>query len=153
VLESGFNPNRITSTIAAEKPGFFGTVWMKALLIVGGCIFSLILAAFASLYVAVRFLGLHAFRTPTNSMCPTICINEFFLANMGAYNAQPPRRGDVIMMKYKEDSALFVKRVVAIGGDVVSPGPNNTVLVNQKPVPKPRVCGNRRLPTSPVQRN
>ena len=141
MLDSGFDPNRVTTAITAEKPGFFSTVWMKVLLVVAGSIVTLILAVFASLYVAVSYFGLRAFRSSTNSMCPAVCANERLFVNMNAYRFKPPVRGEIILFRYHGSSTNYIKRVVGIGGDIVSPGPANTVLVNNKPLESHEVCG------------
>jgi signal peptidase I len=141
MLESGFNPSRITATGGGTGTRFLSAWWQKAILIIVGCFLTLSVGLLATLSVAVSILGLHAFVSPTNSMCPTICINERFFASMDAYRATPPARGDIIMFRYHGDSTLYVKRVVAVAGDRVSPGTANAVLINGKPLPSSKTCG------------
>jgi len=101
---------------------------------------SLIAAAFIGWNIAVRLLEIRAFRTPSNSMCPAICIDEHFFASMNAYRRTPPQRGDVIL-HLAAGGALFSKRVVGLAGDTIAPGAHNEVLVNGKPLPQVSVCG------------
>jgi signal peptidase I len=80
---------------------------------------------------------LKAFRVPSNSMCPAICANERIIAGMDAWDGRPPGRGDVILFYHEPGPGTFIKRIVAVGGDVVSPGPGNSILVNGKTVEFP----------------
>lgn len=76
-----------------------------------------------------RFLIFHVFKTPSGSMCPTICEGDRFVADMGAFRQGGPRRGDVVMFLFDTESSLHVKRVVAVGGDEVSAS-NGRIIVN-----------------------
>jgi signal peptidase I len=60
---------------------------------------------------------------------------------MDVFNGRPPERGEVILFDHPPGGQKFLKRVVAIGGDTVAPGPANTVIVNGKAVDWPGVCG------------
>jgi signal peptidase I len=51
-----------------------------------------------------------------------------------------PKRGDVILLEYGPDHAIFTKRVIALPGDTVAFGGGETILVNGKPWPSPSVC-------------
>jgi signal peptidase I len=82
--------------------------------------------------------GFAAFKVPSASMCPTICIGDYLVADTHAYRPQPPVRGDIIMMKHASSDALFLKRVIALPGDRVSPGPNGSVLVKRPALPPAR---------------
>jgi signal peptidase I len=74
--------------------------------------------------------GFAAFRITSRSMCPTICIGDRVAADMHAFRAQLPTRGELVLLKRASSEPLFVKRVVALPGDTVAPGPDNSVLVN-----------------------
>ncbi len=84
--------------------------------------------------------GFAAFKVPSASMCPTICIGDYLVADTHAYRPHPPVRGDIIMLKHASSDALFLKRVIALPGDRVSPGPNGSVLVNGQPFRPPAPC-------------
>ncbi len=98
---------------------------------------------------------LHAFRVPSDSMCAAICMNERIIAGMDAFDRRPPRRGEVILFLHESSNTNFVKRIAAVGGDTVEPGPDNSVLVNGEAVKVPGACGNpiRRgeSPYEPIQ--
>ena len=83
---------------------------------------------------------LRAFKVPSSSMCPTICNGERVLVQMRFGPPYVPNRGDVIVMKYGNEKAYFLKRVIGVQGDVVGPGPNGTILVNGNTWMEPSVC-------------
>jgi signal peptidase I len=87
-----------------------------------------------------RWSGFGFFKVPSASMCPTICPGEYVAADMAAYRAQPPKRGDLVMLQHKAFGALLVKRVIGLPGDVVAPGPNGAILVNGEAVRFPAAC-------------
>jgi signal peptidase I len=86
--------------------------------------------------------GFSAFKTSSESMCPTVCLGDHIIADMHAYRSKSPGRGEVILFKRVPSDALFVKRVIGVAGDVVQPGPGGTVLVNGRPFHPPAPCGN-----------
>lgn len=61
---------------------------------------------------------------------------------MDTFEARLPQKGEVILFDHQPGGQKFLKRVVAIGGDTVAPGPGNTITVNGKAVDWPEVCGN-----------
>ena len=95
-----------------------------------------------------RFLYIKAFRIPTDSMCPTVCLNERLVASMSAYKRQAPQRGDIILIQHKSSAQLFTKRVIGIGGDFVESGPGGAVLVNGKALAAVKICGHPIPPTN-----
>jgi signal peptidase I len=140
MTELNFNPDRIRVTTETAKASF-STGWRKIVIVIFASMFALICAAFASLVIAVSFLGLRAFRVSTDSMCPTVCANERLLASMDFYRGAPPHRGEVIMLRHEEMQATLIKRVVAVGGDIVSAGAGNSVFVNGQEIARPKPCG------------
>jgi signal peptidase I len=103
-------------------------------------IFAVVIICLASLpafdWFRNKFLYIKAFRVSAASMCPTICEEERMVADMAAYKRGTPQRGDVIMMKHATSDALFIKRVIGVGGDVVSAKPGE-ILVNGQPLARP----------------
>jgi len=95
-----------------------------------------------------RFLIFHAFKTPSGSMCPTICEGDRFVADMRAFRQSSPRRGDVVLFLFDTESSLHIKRVLAIGGDEVSAS-NGRIIVNGNAVEPPAsACGTSAQSTS-----
>lgn len=84
--------------------------------------------------------GFGAYKIPSASMCPTICLGDRLVADMHAYRAQLPLRGDIVIMKHPWSEALLAKRVIGLPGDIVAPGPGNSILVNGQPFHPPLPC-------------
>jgi signal peptidase I len=65
-------------------------------------------------------LGIVVARVEGRAMGPTIENQDRLIVNTWSYTRTSPQRGDIIMLRYPVDpSKSFVKRVVAVGGDVV----------------------------------
>ncbi len=85
--------------------------------------------------------GFSAYKIPSRSMCPTICVGDRIVADAYAYSSKSPERGDLILVKHKSMDALLVKRVIGVAGDVVQPGPRGSILVNGQTFRPPAPCG------------
>jgi signal peptidase I len=117
---------------AVARPGFTYPVIAVTLLI----------AAFYPSYEDFkRWTSFAAFKVPSASMCPTICSGERAVADTGAYKSKPPQRGNLILLKHPSSPGLFIKRVIGLPGDVVTPGAKGTILINGKPLIPPETCG------------
>jgi signal peptidase I len=84
------------------------------------------------LAIVIRCFVFQAFKIPSGSMIPTLAVGDHILVNKFVYGVRlpylrteiipvsTPRRGDVVVFIYpQEEDKDFIKRVVAIGGDVV----------------------------------
>ncbi|HSG47982.1 MAG TPA: signal peptidase I [Longimicrobiales bacterium] len=84
------------------------------------------------LFLAIRSMGLEAFKIPTGSMEGTLLVGDFLLVNKAAYGARipgtdirlpalaEPERGDVVVFNPPhEPDRNYVKRVVGIPGDTL----------------------------------
>ncbi|MCM8764953.1 MAG: signal peptidase I [Candidatus Omnitrophica bacterium] len=73
----------------------------------------------AILFVLIlRQFFVQAFVIPSESMKPTLKIHDRLLANKIIYKIREPRRWEVIIFKYPEDTKkYFVKRLVGLGGE------------------------------------
>jgi signal peptidase I len=104
-------------------------------------------------YVFKGYSHFRAFRVPSASMCPTICEGDRIVAQMDAYLKTAPQRGDLILIDFQsKHGPLFIKRVVGIGGDIVSEK-DGAVLINGKTfvgVEPLHVCGGRKAAASPL---
>jgi len=117
------------------------TKLIRLLLNLGAVIGLLIAAAVFLFFRTVNSFELRAFRITSDSMCPTICLNERIIAGMDAFNRRTPERGEVILFEHPPGGQTFLKRVVAVGGDTIAPGPANAILVNGESMDWPFVCG------------
>jgi len=74
---------------------------------------------------AMRIWWWEVFRVPTQSMAPTLSINDFLLVNKLAYGSPvsktklPPNRGYVIVFPHPQTHTLYVKRVIGLPNDKV----------------------------------
>ena len=88
------------------------------------------------------------FKIPSSSMRPTLEVGDFILVNKFIYGLRlpivepkivpvsDPKRGDVVVFRYPlNPSQDFIKRVIGVGGDVVS-YQDKKLTVNGKPLPQ-----------------
>jgi len=90
---------------------------------------------------AIRDSGFGAFRVASASMCPTACEGERVVANRKAYQSAEPQRGDVILANREPGNGPSLKRLIGLPGDVITQGPEGTVLVNGTAFHPPQPCG------------
>jgi signal peptidase I len=99
----------------------------------------------------IRAYVVQAFKIPSGSMIPTLLVGDHLLVNKFIYGIKlpfsdkkilvfkKPQRGDIIVFRYPEDpSRDFIKRVIAVEGDVVEER-NKVVYVNGQPLNEPYV--------------
>jgi len=118
---------------------------------------AIVIAVILALFI--RAFVVQAFRIPSGSMEETLLIGDHILVNKFIYGVKlpftnmtlvpisNPERGDVIVFKYPEDPKKdFIKRCVAIGGDVIE-GRDKILYVNGKPVEEPyvKITNNRAI--------
>jgi len=88
------------------------------------------------------------FKIPSSSMRPTLEVGDFILVNKFIYGLRlpiveskivpvsDPKRGDVVVFRYPLNPAQdFIKRVIGVGGDVVT-YQDKQLTVNGKPLPQ-----------------
>jgi signal peptidase I len=85
--------------------------------------------------------GFLAYKVPSSSMCPTLCAGDRIVGNAWAYHWKPPQRGALILLKHPSSDALMIKRVIALPGDLVAPGPAGSIFVNGQPFSPHAPCG------------
>jgi signal peptidase I len=85
-------------------------------------------------FLHARFAGV---KNVTGSMFPTVVAGDYLFVNKRAYIDQTPQRGDVVYFRYPPNpSVTFVKRVIAVGGDVVRIE-HKKVYLNGQPLLEP----------------
>ncbi len=94
-----------------------------------------------AIVLLIRFFVIHPFRIPSGSMENTLLIGDFLLANKFIYGLKvpwtnrwicrfkDPKRGDIIVFRYPLEGKDFIKRCIAVEGDVVEIK-NKKVYVN-----------------------
>jgi signal peptidase I len=73
-------------------------------------------------------LGVRAFRIPADSMSPTIINGDHLIVDMRYYKTHSPERGDLVVYVVPQSNVLYVKRVVAVGGDMIATDTKGTML-------------------------
>lgn len=137
MLELNFDPQAIADENRARARKM-----IKVFMYLGAAAALLLFTLIVMFFHWTQSANLRAFRSSSDSMCPALCVNERIMAAMDAFDKQPPRRGDVILFYFGPGNVTYIKRVIAIDGDSVAPGPENSILVNGRSVELPQVCGN-----------
>ena len=117
-----------------EKKGFFDNIGSHVIdfiqtLVVFGAIFALIY-----LFVA------QPHKVSGNSMVPTFHNGDYILTDKLSYRLGEPKRGDIIVLKNpRDESQDFIKRIMALPGDMIKVERNsvylNGELLNEKYLP------------------
>lgn len=90
------------------------------------------LVDFSTQTVIVRNNIFRPFKAPAVSMMPTIDVGDHFICDLSYYRLNNPERGDLIIFKWpKDESKIFLKRIIGIPGDTIQIV-NDAVYVNQK---------------------
>jgi signal peptidase I len=99
--------------------------------------------ALAAILVAgllvVRLVVLEPFRIPSESMAPTLVAGDQVLVDKRAYRGHVPRRGDLAVFHAPRTGEILLKRVVAVGGDLVGIEDGVLVVDGRRP-PEPYVA-------------
>jgi signal peptidase I len=106
--------------------------------------------------IVIRTFAVQAFKIPSGSMLTTLQIGDHILVNkiiLGTPIDIPftninlfrmpgirePKRGDIVVFKYPEDPKRdFIKRVIAVGGDVVE-SKDKSIFVNNIKLTEPYI--------------
>ena len=110
---------------------------------------AIVTALILALFIRAYFV--QAFKIPSGSMIPTLLVGDHILVNKFIYGTKipfsdkriliyrEPKRGDIVVFKYPEDpSRDFIKRLIAVGGDVVE-SRNKVIYINGNPLDEPYV--------------
>lgn len=90
--------------------------------------------------IFLKMTLMHAYAIPTGSMAPTVVPKDRVFANMLVYKFRSPERGEIITFNPPEEVAKYdsmgniipyLKRVVAVEGDVVSVREGNLYVNGQ----------------------
>lgn len=82
-------------------------------------------------------LGVRAFVLPASSMAPALEVGDYIMVGM-KHDANPtPARGEIVMFHHAE-YPLLIKRIVAVGGDVIE-GREGKVYLNGNRLDEPHV--------------
>ena len=80
-----------------------------------------------------------AFTMPSGSMMPTLMVGDLFFVSHGAFDTDPPARGDVVVFRLPQDPTVsHVKRIIGLPGDVVQMI-DGVLHLNGATVPRTRI--------------
>lgn len=107
-----------------------------------------VLAAIAVVIGAVGYGGarvaVQGFRIPSSSMAPTLVIGDHIHVDKLSPRWRPPERGEVVVFIQPCTQEVFIKRVIAIGGDTIEVR-CSTIFVNGKQIESELVAAHTRF--------
>jgi signal peptidase I len=103
-------------------------------------IFMALIALFPDANYLKQHTGFAAFRIPSESMCPTLCVGDHFVADALAYRSKSPNSGDLVMLSSPDFGQLLIKRIVGTPGDVIERDAHQQILVDGQPFRFPVPC-------------
>ena len=107
----------------------------------------MLLVAFALVFGVVRPVIAAPFEIPTESMVPTIKVDDRVLANKFIYDFSEPERGDIVVfVPFQKDA--YIKRVVGLPGDRIELQ-QGKLSVNGEPKDEPYIAAQPCLPWKP----
>lgn len=87
-----------------------------------------------AIVVVLRAFVIGMYFVPSESMVPTLLIDDHVVATKMSYKLHEPERGDVVVFKYPQDeSVIYVKRLIGLPGETIEIK-NNTVFVDGTPL-------------------
>ncbi len=104
-----------------------------------------LLIALALVFFLIRPFVVHAFLIPSQSMEPTLLVNDKLLVNKFLYRLRPPHRQEIVVFKApllaleksgRPDQTDYIKRLIGLPGDLVRVE-NGRAWVNGKPLEEP----------------
>lgn len=78
------------------------------------------LVVFGAIFALIYLFVSQPHKVSGNSMVPTFHNGDFILTDKLSYRFNPPKRGDVVVLKNpKDESQDFIKRIIALPGDSI----------------------------------
>ena len=98
----------------------------------------LLLVALAVAVIIKTFL-VQPFYVPSESMLPTIEVNDRVMISKLNYQFADPQRGDIVVFRLpKDDSTDYIKRVIGLPGDRIQMR-EGLLHINDKPIKRERL--------------
>jgi len=114
--------------------------WLNPWVVGTAATFVVLILFVLSVNVCLLAVGFRAFTIASGAMAPTLQSGDRILVDTRAYMVKPPERGDVVaFVRPDVGNYIFVKRVVAVGGDVIE-GAGGVVKLNGAILQEPYVA-------------
>lgn len=85
---------------------------------------------------------IQAYRIPAGSLKPTLLVGDQILAKTGLSVKHGLKKGDMVIFSYPEDTSIdFIKRIVAVGGEIIEIKGKQTTI-NGEPIDEPYITHN-----------
>ncbi|MGX4601425.1 signal peptidase I [Faecalimicrobium sp. JNUCC 81] len=91
-----------------------------------------ILISFMITTILLRIFIMFIVKIPSESMMPTLNVNDRLIATK-VYNPEKLKRGDIVIFYSKEEDELMIKRLIGIPGDRISIE-NGVVSINDEQI-------------------
>ncbi len=89
---------------------------------------SIVLSSVTSMTIKNNIV--QAYKIPSGAMLQTLQIGDHIICNKFIYKRSEPKRDDVVVFQFPKDPKIdYIKRIIAVGGDVVEIK-NKMVLIN-----------------------
>ena len=66
-----------------------------------------------------RVFIIEGFKVGSASMLPTLKVDTIVWTNKLHYHFSPPKKGEIVIFNHPSTNELYVKRIIALGGDSV----------------------------------
>ena len=110
----------------------------------------ILLVSFALVFGFVRPVVAAPYRIPTESMVPTLMVQDRLLVNKLAYDINDPGRGDIVVFENQQGQKdPLIKRVIALPGETIELREGN-VYVNDEPLEEPYLQRRTCLRANPI---
>jgi len=87
-------------------------------------------------FLTNKVLGFSAYKMPTGSMEPTLCVGDYLVADLKYFKKNELQSGDLVILQYPKDrTKIFVKRIIALEGEKIEIK-SKQVYINDVPLPE-----------------
>ena len=84
-----------------------------------------------AIILPIRLYVMQPFSVKGSSMEPNFSTGEYLIVDELTYRFRPPRRGEIVVFRYKLNKQFFIKRVIASPGEGVKIEDNRVLIYNK----------------------
>ncbi len=102
-------------------------------------ILSFIIPNLIEIVVTDETARVKTYKIPSEAMTPTLLVGDYIIVDLNYYKRNQPKSGDIVVFKFPKDhSREYVKRIVAVGGDIIE-AKDKVIFLNGEPLDEPYV--------------